>query len=99
MKRVKNIVLILMVILLIATISMSFMGAWMPILSVLSGFVFIYYLVLYILIRIAEKRSNKTFNYIIYFFVFAPLLLIVFDAVDIIDNFLSYALRDFRYEI
>jgi len=67
MKIVKKIVLVIMSVLLIATIIMLSMGAWMPVIAIGTGFIFIYYLIMYILIRFTEKMSNKTFNYIIYF--------------------------------
>ena len=99
MKIVKKIVLVIMSVLLLATIIMLSMGAWMPVIAVGTGFIFIYYLIVYILIKFTEAMSNKIFNYIIYFLVFAPLVWIVVDAEGIIDSFTDYALKGYRYQI
>lgn len=99
MRVIKIIVLIIMGILFIATILMITMGAWMPVLGIGAGIIFIYYLIIYVLIKIADKKSNKILNYSIYFLIFVPLIWAVFDAEGVIDNFMSYVLQDFKYQI
>ena len=86
-------------VLLIAAIIMLSMGAWMPIFGIGTAFILIYYLMIYILIRFAETKLNKIFNYNIYILVSAPLVWIIIDVEGIIDSFFYSALKGFRYEI
>jgi len=99
MKILKNIVLIIMGILLIATIAMQFMGAWMPVVSIGTGLLFLYYLLVYLLILYVRKTSNRIIKYIVYFLVFAPLLWIIVGGEALLDGFMHQALKDYHYQI
>ena len=89
----------MMGILLIASIVMLFMGAWMPILSIGSGILLAYSLVVYLLILFTKEVSNKIVKYIIYFSVFAPIIWCVIDGQAKVDRGVRNVLKDFHYQI
>ena len=80
MKLTKKIILIVMSILLALTIGLQFTSGLTPLLSIGTGFLFIYYLIVYLLILYAEKIANEIFIYIVYFLVYMPFNLVLFQT-------------------
>ena len=99
MNIIKKIVLVIMIILLVLTVAFQFMGAWMPIFSVATGLLFLYYLVIYLLILYIKRKPNKVLCYLVYLLVFIPLIMLMFNAEEAIGSFMDSALKDFKYEI
>ena len=99
MKKAKYFVIVLLVVLLIATVAFLSAGAWMPVFGVITGYLFIYYSIVLLLIFIFKNKKNKVFRFIIYLLILIPIVWIAIDAEGIIDNVFDSAMKGFKYQI
>ncbi len=99
MKKAKYFVIVLLVVLLIATITFLFAGAWMPVFGVITGYLFIYYSIVLLVIFIFKNKKNKVFRFIIYLLILIPIVWIAIDAEGIVDSVFDSAMKGYKYEI
>jgi len=93
--RIKKITLIIVILLGALSLITLLMGGFMPLFSIAFGFLFIYYILIYITLNILSKRENKWFIYIIYLFFFIPIIWLIFDA----ENLLEFLLQGFHLDM
>lgn len=96
MKTLKKITLVIIIILLIAGIVIAFLGGFMPLFCIPIGFLFLYYLIIYIAIVMLAKHKNKLFIYICSFFILIPLAWLLIDWESLIDFLMQSVHIDFR---
>lgn len=96
MKSLRILTMIMLALLAVATIVTLLMGGFMPLFSIASGLVFLYYLVVLLGIKLAGDRPRLPYIYILYALFLIPILLTLFDPEALIDFLLQGVHLDMR---
>ena len=93
MKTLKKLTTIVLILLLIAIIASLLMGGFMPFLSIAFGFLFIYYVLLYLVVKILENKQR--YKYVVWLLFILPILWAFID----LDNFINFLLQGIHLDM
>ena len=92
MSSLRAITILMLVILAIITLATLMLGGFMPVFSVASGLLFLYYLALFLGIKFAGNSAGKAFVYGFSILFIIPIVLFIIDAEGMI-NFLMQGIH------
>lgn len=96
MKLLKNLNLAMLVLLIISVIITLSLGGFMPLFSIALGWLFAYYLVIFVVLVLLNEKKNNMLKYTMALLFFIPIIWGLF-APETLFNFLLQGVKlDFR---
>ena len=87
MNTIKKLTIIVLILLLIAIITTLLMGGFMPIFSIAFGLLFLYYALIYFIIRFL--KNNQRYKFIFYILFILPIFWGIIDWGGLVDFLLE----------
>ncbi|MHA7829512.1 MAG: hypothetical protein ACX93O_00330 [Flagellimonas sp.] len=87
MSTIKKLTIIVLILLLIAIITTLLMGGFMPIFSIAFGLLFLYYALIYFVIRFL--KNNQQYKFIFYILFIPPIFWGIIDWGGLVDFLLE----------
>jgi len=87
MNTIKKLTIIVLILLLIAIITTLLMGGFMPIFSIAFGLLFLYYALIYFVIRFL--KNNQRYKFIFYILFILPIFWGIIDWGGLVDFLLE----------
>ncbi|WP_418603947.1 hypothetical protein [Hwangdonia sp.] len=96
MKLLKKTCLVTLIILALATIITLLLGGFMPLFSIAFGWLFLYYLVIYIVLILLSKNENNILKYAMATLICIPIVWGLFAPEYLFDFLLQGVKLDFK---
>ena len=87
MKKLKIATIVILILLALLIITTFLLGGFIPLFSMAFGFLFVYYLLLYVVARLFANKINSVTKYLLYLFFFLPIIWVIIDMEGML-NFL-----------
>jgi len=94
MNTIKKLTIIVLILLLIAIITTLLMGGFMPIFSIAFGLLFLYYALIYFVIRFL--KNNQRYKFIFYILFILPIFWGIIDWGGLVDFLLEGIYLDMK---
>lgn len=96
MQKLKIASIIMLILLALLIITTFLLGGFMPLFSIAFGFLFVYYLLLYVVARLFANKINSVTKYLLYLFFFVPIIWVIIDMEGMINFLLQWIHLDMK---